>query len=123
VMTTHYMEEAEQLCDRVAIVDRGRLLACASPADLRRQAPGGTLVELALDGDATGVLAAARAVPGALRADAAGVVLRVYHPRGGEAVAPLIAAAQAAGRQVTDIHLAPPNLETLFLSLTGRRLD
>ena len=42
VMTTHYMEEADQLCERIAIVDRGRLLACDSPRSLKAQAPGGT---------------------------------------------------------------------------------
>ena len=52
VMTTHYMEEAEQLCARVAIVDRGKLLACDAPEALKKQAPGGTLVELTLDGEA-----------------------------------------------------------------------
>jgi ABC-2 type transport system ATP-binding protein len=123
VMTTHYMEEAEQLCARVAIVDRGRLLACDAPATLQRQAPGGTLVELTLDGDAAPVLAAARAVAGVLTVETDGAVLRAYHPSGGEAVARLFGVAQGAGRQVTNIRLVPPNLETLFLSLTGRKLD
>jgi ABC-2 type transport system ATP-binding protein len=123
VMTTHYMEEAEQLCARVAIIDRGRLLACDAPETLQKQAPGGTLVELTLDGEAASVLPAARAVAGVLTVEAAGAVLRAYHPNGGEAVARLFGVAQAAGRQVTNIRLAPPNLETLFLSLTGRKLD
>jgi ABC-2 type transport system ATP-binding protein len=123
VMTTHYMEEAEQLCARVAIVDRGKLLACDAPAALQRQAPGGTLVELTLDGEAAPAREAARAVAGVLNVEVDGAALRVYHPNGGEAVARLIGAAQGAGRQVTNIRLVPPNLETLFLSLTGRRLD
>jgi ABC-2 type transport system ATP-binding protein len=123
VMTTHYMEEAEQLCARVAIVDRGRLLACDAPEALRRQAPGGTLVELTLDGDAADAREPSRALPGVLAVEAAGPVLRVWHPSGGEAVARLIGVVQGLGRQVTNIRLAPPNLETLFLSLTGRRLD
>jgi ABC-2 type transport system ATP-binding protein len=123
VMTTHYMEEAEKLCARVAIVDRGQLLACDAPDALKKQAPGGTLVELTLDGDAAPAREAARAVPGVLDAAVAGATLRVYHPQGGEAVARLIGVVQGAGRQVTNIRLVPPNLETLFLSLTGRRLD
>jgi ABC-2 type transport system ATP-binding protein len=123
IMTTHYMEEAEQLCDRVAIVDRGRLLACDAPAELLRKAPGGTRIEISLDGPAAAVEAAARAVGGVLSVEARDTTLAVYHPRGGEAVAPLIGAVQAAGRQVTNIRLAPPSLETLFVSLTGRKLD
>ena len=123
VMTTHYMEEAEQLCNRVAIVDRGRLLACDAPAELKRKAPGGTLIELSLDGPAAPATEAARAVPGVLTVEAKGTTLDVYHPRGGEAAAPLIGAVQAAGLQVTNIRLLPPSLETLFVSLTGRKLD
>jgi ABC-2 type transport system ATP-binding protein len=123
VMTTHYMEEADRLCDRVAIIDRGRLLACDTPEELKRKAPGGTLIELALDGPAEPALAATRELPGVLSAEAEERTLRAYHPRGGEAVAGLIAVAQAAGRTVTNIQLAPPSLETLFVSLTGRKLD
>jgi len=122
VMTTHYMEEAEKLCARVAIVDRGKLLACDAPDALKKQAPGGTLVELTLDGEAAPAREAARAVAGVLDVVADGASLRVYHPGGGEAVARLIGVVQAAGRQVTNIRLVPPNLETLFLALTGRKL-
>ncbi len=122
-MTTHYMEEADQLCDRIAIVDRGRLLACDVPAELKKRAPGGTLIEISLDGPAEPLVASARALPGTLNAEAEGRVLRAWHPRGGPSVAALIGIAQASGRQVTDIHLAEPSLETLFVSLTGRKLD
>jgi ABC-2 type transport system ATP-binding protein len=123
VMTTHYMEEADQLCERVAIVDRGRLLALDRPAVLKGRAPGGTLVELTLDGDASPVLDLARAVPGLLRTEAQGAVLRVYADRAGEVVSPLIKGAEQAGRRALNIHLSPPSLETLFISLTGRKLD
>ena len=51
LLTTHYMTEADQLCDRVAIIDRGRLLACDSPAGLRRQVQGGQHVELEVRAD------------------------------------------------------------------------
>ncbi|HET7464729.1 MAG TPA: ABC transporter ATP-binding protein, partial [Longimicrobium sp.] len=106
VMTTHYMEEADQLCDRIAIIDRGRLLALDTPAGLRAQAPGGTLVELALDGDAAEVVASAQALDGVERAEARGNALRAFTPRGGELIPALIAAAEAKGRAVKDISLA-----------------
>jgi ABC-2 type transport system ATP-binding protein len=117
------MEEADQLCDRLAIVDQGKLLACDTPDSLRAQAPGGTLVELTLDGDASPVVDAARAIPGTLRAEARQAVLRAYSDRGGELIPALIRAAEAAGRTVRNINLATPSLETLFISLTGRKLD
>ena len=123
VMTTHYMEEADRLCERVAIVDHGRLLALDSPDALKARAPGGTLIELTLDGDPAPVSESARTVSGVLRADVEGVVLRAYAERPGEAIAGLIKAAEQAGRAVTHVALTPPSLETLFISLTGRRLD
>jgi len=123
VMTTHYMEEADRLCERVAIVDHGWLLALDGPAALKARAPGGSLIELRLDGDAAATAAAARALPGVLRADAEGVVLQAYAERPGEAIAGLVKAAEQAGRAVAHIDLSPPSLETLFISLTGRKLD
>jgi len=122
VMTTHYMEEADQLCDRIAIVDQGKLLALDTPNALKGRAPGGTLVELTLDGDAAPLVLEAQSLTGVSHAEARGRALRVYAERGGAMIPALLAAAEGAGRQVQDIHLVPPSLETLFISLTGRKL-
>ncbi|MEP7066653.1 MAG: ABC transporter ATP-binding protein [Gemmatimonadota bacterium] len=122
VMTTHYMEEADKLCDRVAIVDQGRLLAIDTPAALKARAPGGTMIELVLDGGSDSLDSAARAIPGVSSVEARGNNLRVYSDRGGEVIAALVTIASDRGRGVRDIHLAPPSLETLFISLTGRQL-
>jgi ABC-2 type transport system ATP-binding protein len=122
VMTTHYMEEADQLCDRVAIVDQGRLLAIDTPAALKARAPGGTMIDLVLDVGDESIAAAVRAIPGVSSATLRGNTLRAYSDRGGEVIAALVAAAAGQGRAVRDIHLAPPSLETLFISLTGRQL-
>ncbi|HEU4642745.1 MAG TPA: ATP-binding cassette domain-containing protein [Gemmatimonadaceae bacterium] len=123
VMTTHYMEEADRLCDRIAIVDHGQLLALDTPALLKRKAPGGTLIELTLDGDAALALDRVREVPGVLRAEGQGSTLRAYGERGGELIPLLIRAAEERGRVVHDIRLFPPSLETLFIAMTGRKLD
>jgi ABC-2 type transport system ATP-binding protein len=123
IMTTHYMEEADRLCERVAIMHQGRLLALDTPQQLKSRAPGGTLVELVLDGDATAVAIRARQRPGVGSAEAQGSVLRIYADRGGELIPTLIRDAGDEGREVRDIHLSPPSLETLFISLTGRKLD
>lgn len=122
IMTTHYMEEADQLCDRIAIVDRGRLLACDTPTALKARAPGGTLIEVTLDGDASAAATAAEAVDGVTQTEAHGSVLHAYSPRGGEAIPALISAAGSTGRTVTNIHLTSPSLESLFISMTGRKL-
>jgi ABC-2 type transport system ATP-binding protein len=123
VLTTHYMEEADRLCDRLAIIDRGRLLALDSPAALKQKAPGGTLVEIALDADAAPLTEPARALEGVTRAEAQGQLLRVYTPLGGRLIARLIQLVEEKGGHVRNISLTEPSLETLFVSLTGRKLD
>jgi len=123
VMTTHYMEEADKLCDRIAIVDRGQLLELDTPAALKQRAPGGTMIELTLGGDPASVVEAARAVDGVSKVEAQGKVLRVYSDRGGRVISPVIQAAEDGGVTVTNISLSEPSLETLFVARTGRKLD
>ncbi|HET7613720.1 MAG TPA: ABC transporter ATP-binding protein [Gemmatimonadaceae bacterium] len=122
VMTTHYMDEADRLCDRLAIIDRGKLLALDTPRALKAKAPGGTLIELVLDGDATPTAEIAETINGITKVEATDGQLRVQSDRGGQTLPALIEAAETAGRTVTDIHLLQPSLETLFVSLTGRKL-
>ena len=122
VMTTHYMDEADRLCDRLAIIDHGKLLALDTPRALKSKAPGGTLIELVLDGDATPTAEIAETIDGVTRVEAKDGILRAQSNRGGQTLPALIEAAESAGRTVTDIHLLQPSLETLFVSLTGRKL-
>lgn len=123
VMTTHYMEEAEQLCDRLAIIDRGRLLALDTTASLKAKAPGGTLIELALDGPADAAAALVRGLEHVSKSEAVGETLRIHSMVGGRMISAAIEAAERAGRQVRNITLEEPSLETLFIELTGRKLD
>jgi ABC-2 type transport system ATP-binding protein len=123
VMTTHYMQEADELCDRLAIIDRGRLLACDTPDALRARAPGSTIVELQVEGDAAAVGRECARVAGISRVDPAPSGVRAFSERGSEAVPDLIRAVDAAGARVVNISLSVPSLETLFVSLTGRKLD
>lgn len=122
VMTTHYMDEADRLCDRLAIIDQGKLLALDTPGTLKAKAPGGTLIELVLDGDSAPAAEIAETINGVSRVEAHDGLLRAHSTRGGQILPALIEAAETAGRTVTDIHLLPPSLETLFVSLTGRKL-
>ncbi len=122
VMTTHYMDEADRLCDRLAIIDRGKLLALDTPRALKAKAPGGTLIELVLDGDSAPAAEIAETIDGISRVEAGDGLLRAHSSRGGQSLPALIEAAESTGRTVTDIHLLQPSLETLFVSLTGRKL-
>src|SRR3954447_13379428 len=84
VMTTHYMDEADRLCDRLAIIDRGKLLALDTPRSLKAKAPGGTLIEMVLDGDATPAGEIAETIPGVSHVEANDGLLRVQSSRGGQ---------------------------------------
>jgi ABC-2 type transport system ATP-binding protein len=122
VMTTHYMDEADRLCDRLAIIDHGKLLALDTPRALKAKAPGGTLLELVLDGDAMPAAELAETIAGISRVEAQDGLLRANSDRGGQVLPALIEVAESTGRTVTDIRLLQPSLETLFVSLTGRKL-
>ena len=123
VMTTHYMEEADELCGRLAIIDRGKLLALDTPERLTSQAPGSTLIDLFVEGDAATAAERCRTLPGVSRVDVAAGELRAFSDRGGEVIPMLIRAAEDAGCRVRNINLSKPSLETLFIALTGRKLD
>src|ERR671910_1001951 len=122
LLTTHYMEEADQLCERVAIMDHGRILALDKPAELKRSVEADTVVTVQADGDDGALAEALRLVEGATGAQAVDGAVRLY-VTGGDGVLPrVIAAADRAGHAVRDVHVEEPTLETVFITLTGREL-
>jgi len=123
LLTTHYMEEADQLCQRAAIVDHGKVLALDSPAQLKRSVPGGYLVELQVrDGISDGFVSSLQSMSGVVEVKADDKRVRIYadHAEGLLATAMRLAADQNV--TITDAHVAEPSLENLFLHLTGRSL-
>ncbi len=121
--TTHYMEEAERLCDRIAIVDSGRIQAEGTRDDLIRMLGGVDQVRLAGDGDLEAAAAALRELPAVERAEAGAdhaVVLAVRDAP--SAVASLVTGATEAGLALHDVEITRPNLEAVFLHLTGKAL-
>jgi ABC-2 type transport system ATP-binding protein len=123
LLTTHYMEEADQLCKRAAIVDHGKVLALDSPAQLKRRVPGGYLVELQVrDGISDAFVASLQSVAGVVEVKPDDKRVRIYadHAEGLLATAMRLAADQNI--MITDAHVAEPSLENLFLHLTGRSL-
>jgi ABC-2 type transport system ATP-binding protein len=123
LLTTHYMEEADQLCDRLAIIDHGRLLALGTPEELKASTGADTVVTVSASGDLDALTAALRdGVQGAQQAARVDdtVVLEV---RGVQGVIPnVFSAAERAGFGVTDISVSAPSLETVFINLTGKDL-
>ena len=123
LLTTHYMEEADQLCDRVAIMDHGRVLALDTPASLKRSIGADTIVSVRTTGDLDklGELLA-KDVAGVTRTRAADGRLEL-HVAGSERLVPrIVLAAEHGGFDLLDVSVAEPTLETVFINLTGREL-
>lgn len=120
VLTTHYMEEADQLCDRLAIVDHGRLLAEGTPAELKRQTGGAAAIDLALSGARNDARQAAQALAGVQEIQDTERGLRILVRPEGAGVPRVVAAVAPFG--LTDLRVVDPSLETVFISLTGRDL-
>lgn len=125
LLTTHYMEEADQLCRRVAIMDHGKLLAIDSPAQLKTQVPGGYVIDLhirAEDTSRTTLEIAMRDLPGVVQVKATNGLIRLYADKAEGLLANAMRLASDRGALVTDAHVSEPSLENLFLHLTGRSL-
>ncbi|HEX2718643.1 MAG TPA: ABC transporter ATP-binding protein [Gemmatimonadaceae bacterium] len=127
LLTTHYMDEAERLCDRVAIVDHGRVIALGTPRELIASLDANQIVFFAVEGGeaalAAGDLAAIGEEVGAKRAPRAsdgGWELQVDAPH--EAIPALLDALPRHGAKLTELRTHSPTLEDVFVALTGRAL-
>jgi ABC-2 type transport system ATP-binding protein len=122
LITTHYMEEADQLCDRLAIMDHGHVLALDTPAKLKRSVDADTVVRVTIDGDTHALADQLRHMEGATHADVGDGQVRVYLRGVSRPLPKVIGATEAAGFTVADLSIAEPTLETVFITLTGRDL-
>ena len=124
LLTTHYMEEADHLCDRVAIMDHGRILALDTPAGLKATVGVDTIVTVRVAGDSSGLAEVLeRGVEGTTRVRAIDGGGAELHVKGASGVLPkVIAAAERGGYQLVDLSVTEPTLETVFINLTGKDL-
>jgi ABC-2 type transport system ATP-binding protein len=122
VLTTHYMEEAERLCDRVAIVDHGRVIAEGSPDALIASLGAEHVVEFALNGDGSVDETALLALPGVTGLKADNGRTRLTVTRAHEAMPALIGLLRQRGAVLTELTTHRATLEDVFISLTGRHL-
>ncbi|MEP6740563.1 MAG: ABC transporter ATP-binding protein, partial [Caldimonas sp.] len=118
--TTHYMEEAERLCDRIVIIDHGKVVASDTLAGIERLLPAKQSLEIEVDGAVD--IAALAGLPGVAHPVQEGQVLRAAVADLARDTPALLAALAAQGRLVTRIGSARAGLEDVFLSLTGRAL-
>jgi len=119
-LTTHYMEEAESLCDRVAIIDHGQILVLDTPEALKRSISAETVIELRLEAPNDALVERLRALPGVVSAQASGDAVRVLTASQDGVLPRILAEANGAG--LKDMTMTKPTLETVFISLTGRDL-
>ncbi|MFQ5816433.1 MAG: ABC transporter ATP-binding protein [Terriglobia bacterium] len=122
ILTTHYMEEAEELCTRVAIIDQGRILALNTPGELKRLLPGGEVIELEFRQAPPDILDRLRGVDSLVRAERDGARVRLYVGSSGQALPRVMQALDTQVHELLHVHLAPVTLEDLFIYLTGRGL-
>jgi ABC-2 type transport system ATP-binding protein len=122
LLTTHYMEEADRLCERVAIMDHGRILALGTPTELKRGVGADTIVTVKAVGNLDELASVlCGEVPGLTRARTVGSTLEL-HLRGTGSLARIVTAAERAGYEVADLSVAEPSLEDVFIGLTGKDL-
>ncbi len=120
-LTTHYLDEADALCDRLAIIDHGRIVAEGTPAELKRQIAG-DVVTVVLGQEAELGLQALRAQPFVREAAAEDGVLRLTVERGESAMPAILRLLDGAGLELREISLTRPSLDDVFLRQTGRSL-
>ncbi|MGH9612722.1 MAG: ABC transporter ATP-binding protein [Bryobacteraceae bacterium] len=126
VLTTHYIEEAEKLCDRVAIIDSGKIIALGTPREIQQQTMGYSLIEIECTQPMPpDTLAAAL---GPIQADAKYTLsedrkrLSVQSSQPARTIVELVKWIDQQGLELADIHLKRPTLEDVFIELTGKRL-
>ncbi len=123
MLTTHYMEEADQLCDRVAIVDHGRILALDTPEELKRSIDADTIVSVRAEGDLDAFSElVTQDLESARRVRFIDDGLEIHVSRGKRILPRIIALAESSGIDIVDVSIAEPSLETVFIDLTGKEL-
>jgi ABC-2 type transport system ATP-binding protein len=123
LLTTHNMEEADALCERLAIIDHGKIIAHGTPRDLKASIPGGFLLRLRFGRHFPPLLERLGTLSGVTEVRHSGdSAADLYASRGGSLIPEIVNAAAAAGVELSDVHISEPSLENLFLHHTGRSL-
>jgi ABC-2 type transport system ATP-binding protein len=123
LLTTHYMDEAERLCDRIAIIDQGLMIASGTPAELIEHLGGHHMVEFDATDNVPGELEAWRSLPGveAVHEEDGRVVLSVREPH--ETIPALLAAIHNRNGHLLHLTTRQASLEDVFVELTGKKVD
>ncbi|MEJ2697166.1 MAG: ATP-binding cassette domain-containing protein [Candidatus Sulfobium sp.] len=121
-LTTHYMEEAEALCDRVAIIDNGRIIVLGSPAELKAEIPGSDIISIALESLPEEVVTATERLPFVHKVKPEDNSVRVYVDSGAKNLPGLIDEVRKAGGTIQSATIHEQSLEDVFIHYTGKSI-
>lgn len=125
LLTTHYMEEADQLCQRLAIMDHGRILALGTPTDLKNNIRSGSILTVEVSGDQLRLIESLRKELKGSKVDsitASGNGIVIIGDAATQLISPIVRIAEGSGHSVLNLKVEEPSLETVFINLTGREL-
>src|SRR5580692_7503236 len=122
LVTTHYMDEADKLCDRIAIIDHGKLVALDSPLKLKASIPGKNILEAGFSSVPPGWDATLKALPDVAEVKAVESVFRISSNNGPRTTTALLEAVRAAGLTITSLSVQSTTLDDVFAHYTGRQM-
>jgi ABC-2 type transport system ATP-binding protein len=122
LLTTHYMDEADKLCDRIAIVDHGKLMALDSPLKLKASIPGNNILEVGFSRVPEGWLETVKNLPDVQDVKSDDHVFRIGSDNGPKTTVALLEAARDAQIEVTSLSVQSTSLDDVFMHYTGRQL-
>jgi ABC-2 type transport system ATP-binding protein len=122
ILTTHYMDEAEKLCHRLAFMDQGKLISLDTPENLKRAMPGGDLIEIGFDELAEGIIPSIRAHPSVVSVEVKDQKLLISAHAGSSLLPQILADFSRLGTPVLSVSIRSPSLEDVFIYLTGKKL-
>jgi ABC-2 type transport system ATP-binding protein len=123
ILTTHYMDEAEKLCDRIAFMDGGRLISLDTPENLKRAMPGGDLIEIGFSEINEGIMPVIKENGRVVSVEVQGQKMLISAREGSSLLPILLADFERFSIPVTSVTIRTPSLEDVFIYLTGKKLD
>jgi ABC-2 type transport system ATP-binding protein len=121
-LTTHYMEEADALCSRIAIIDAGKILVLGSPTQLKRDIPGSDIVSIALENLSNGLVSCIKELPLVRDLHVEDETLNIYVDSGASSLPELMDVIRAAGGRILSVSVHEQSLEDVFIHFTGKSI-
>lgn len=122
ILTTHYMEEADELCQRLAVIDHGKIIALDTPDHLKRMIPGGEVIEMQIASNTAALLETMKALPEVQRVEPLEGKVRLYVTPGSKLLTRLVSMVEDHQCELLDVRVSHPTLENVFIFLTGKGL-